>query len=404
MPVISAQRIPVARNRWIAQGIHLGLGALHRVLHPGAPPPQPSLAPIAAAAEEVTHLLVLRLDGLGDLILSTGFFPALRQIFPRARLTLAVARWSVGLARLLPGIDTIVPLDAPWVVGGGAATWRTLADTVRDLRRRRFDLAFELRGDFRNILLMRALRARWRAGLAITGCDFALTHVAPVGDNHHSTCLIAALVNSLAPTRPFDLRPRLDLPPALRQAGRDCLRAHGFGEPAGGGRWVVLHPGARWPGRQWTIEGYAALADRLLAAGHRVVITGTPDEAATTAAVVARMQRSPLVLAGKTDFPTFLGILGTADLFVGVDSGPMHLASAIGTPVVALFGPAHPAMVGPRGPHDQTVFHGDRFPCSPCAQTVCAHPGRSCMTAITIDEVWAAVCRGLDRLPSPLRA
>lgn len=398
--MISAQRIPIARNRWIAYGIHLALGALRRVVHPGAPPPHPSLAPLAEAAGRIRHLLVLRLDGLGDVIMSAGFFPALREIFPQARVTLAVARWSLSLARLLPGIDTIVPLDAPWVVGGGIAAWRALAASVRDLRRRRFDLAFELRGDFRNILLMRILRTRWRAGLGITGCDFALTHVASVGDNHHSTCLIAALLHSLAPTRTFDLRPRLHLPPEYRQAGLDCLRAHGFTRPAEPGRTVVIHPGARWPGRQWTVAGYAALADRLLAAGHRVIITGTPDEAATATAIVARMACPPLVLSGHTDFPTYLGVLAVADLFVGVDSGPMHLASALGTPVVALFGPAHPAMVGPQGPLDQTIYHGDRFPCSPCAQTVCLSPGRSCMEAITIDEVWAIVERRLAQLPA----
>ncbi|NCB40034.1 MAG: glycosyltransferase family 9 protein [Erysipelotrichia bacterium] len=389
MSKISQERIPCRRNRQIATGIDIVLTAFFRLFHPFAKKSSFSLKPLRR--ESINTILIERFDGLGDLILSTPIFPALKQIFPEARVTLAVASWSAKLARLLPDVDEILVVDLPWVVGGGFHAWGNLLKNIRELRSRHFDLAIELRGDFRNILLQLMIKASWRAGFDITGCAFALSHVVPVAENHHSTDLVGEMLKNLAPEKSFDLKPRLLLPSEVLDAGMELLRKRGVSENTSDKRCIVIHPGARWAGRQWTAEGNAGIADRLIENGHQVVITGTPAEREFTDRILSLMRQSPVSLVGSTDFYTYLGVLAAADLFIGVDSGPMHLASAIGKPTIALFGPARPEAVGPRGSFDQILSHCDEFSCSPCSQIECTKGERSCMSAIELDEVWATI-------------
>jgi ADP-heptose:LPS heptosyltransferase len=148
---------------------------------------------------------------------------------------------------------------------------------------------------------------------------------------------------------------------------------------------VVLHPMARWRTKLWEADRWRALAKSLLAEGAGVVLTGSRDDESTAAAILAGLDPSPVSLVGRLTLPELAAVLREADLMIGVDSGPLHIAAAMGTPVVALFGPTDPRRTGPLGPGK--VLRHD-LPCSPCLQRRCQIADTfRCMRDLSVAEV-----------------
>lgn len=167
-------------------------------------------------------------------------------------------------------------------------------------------------------------------------------------------------------------------------------------------RYAVVHPGSgdHFPGRRWPAERFARLARRLLDLGLRVVVTGDGHERGLAARVCLGAVASPddvVDLSGALDAEALVALLDGAALVVTNDTGPLHLADALGRPTVALFGPNTPARYGPRGPRSSALFAG--LPCSPCLDDRAGKTSRcrsaACMSAITVDAVAAAVRRAL---------
>jgi len=155
---------------------------------------------------------------------------------------------------------------------------------------------------------------------------------------------------------------------------------------------VVLHPGARWPTKVWPAASWARLADRLIREkGLAVVITGSAADRELAAQIVAQMREQALNLAGRTSLAELAGIMQQARLAVTADTGPMHLAAALGTKVVAIFGPTAPGRTGPFGPGHRVVRLG--LACSPCFQRHCPEP--RCLTGLSPEAVLAAVEKSL---------
>ncbi len=381
------ERIPAARNRRLASLLH----ELGRFVSPcvNLLLPARSRGEALSVHTAIRRILVLRTDGLGDLVMSSPMFPALKRAFPNARVTVLVANWSRDLVPLVPGIDDVLFLDLPWVTGGGVAAWAKLFETIRGLRNENFDLGIDPRGDFRNNLLLFLTGIPRRVGFSITGGDYWLTDVIPAGPDRHLRSFARAVVKYIAPNIQNDpFLPFIRLPETGKNAASAFLAGHSVVRspscPV-----VVIHPAARWPGRQWSIERYAEVADRLFAAfGANIVLTGSMSERSVTRAVTEKCKiAKPIDAAGAVSFEGFLGLLATADLFIGVDSGPMHLADALGTPVVALLGPALARTIRPSSRLARVITHQDAFPCAPCSQTTCLHQGHSCLDAISVDEV-----------------
>jgi heptosyltransferase-3 len=157
--------------------------------------------------------------------------------------------------------------------------------------------------------------------------------------------------------------------------------------------FVHLHPASRWQFKCWTPERNAALIDRLQAGGERVVLTAAPDERelALVAAIRSRCATPPVDLSGKLTLKMLAALSSRAKLFVGVDSAPMHIAAAMGTPVVALFGPSGEAEWGPwKVPH--LVVASNRHACRPCGNDGCGGGKLSeCLASISVEAVLEAV-------------
>jgi lipopolysaccharide heptosyltransferase II len=172
-----------------------------------------------------------------------------------------------------------------------------------------------------------------------------------------------------------------------RDAARDLLAGLGL---AAGAPFLCLAPGANWDLRRWPPDRFGELAARARhALGLAAVVTGTREESELVDEVVAASGGSALELAGRLSVRELAAVAAEARAVVANDSGPLHIAAAVGTPVVGLFGPNTPEVYGPRGVPSRVVW--PHPPCSPCRQRRCARPDDPCMTSITVEEVFEAV-------------
>ena len=393
---ISAHRIPAKKNRIGAAVIHYFLMACYYLSR--------SIFPLQRETtrkpplDEVKKILVIRLDFLGDVTMSTPGFKAIRRIFPDAYITLLAAGLSRNLVEVMPFFNEIRYFDAPWMVKKRGEKVRRLYTAIRDLRRAKYDMAIDLRGDFRNNILMFLSNTRYRLGFNIAGCDFLLTHVIPCSTNHHNVNLCLDLIKYLNPKDSEEYTLFLQITDQDRARAAAIIKQLNTGNRNNSGPIVIIHPGASWHGRRWKNERFALVADRLIAEHNaRLILAGSHSDREIAEKIADNMKNSVMITTGETTVREFIGLLEQSDVFLGLDSGPMHMASATGTKIVALFGPAHFNAVSPWGNGHIILSHQENFPCSPCDQTVCREPGNSCMDAIQVEEVFDAVSKQIEK-------
>ncbi|WP_447973287.1 putative lipopolysaccharide heptosyltransferase III [Nitrospira sp. Kam-Ns4a] len=335
------------------------------------------------------NILIIKLRYIGDVLLATPVLRALRDGFPATRLTMLVNRGTEDVLRHNPDLDDVLVVER----GRLGAQLRF----ARDLRRRRFDVVVDLTDADRSALLARLTGApirigfneerRWR-GLLYT----AVVPERPATEHRVDHDLAALRLLGLAPkTAPLVLR---TAPGDDEAAGRILAEA---GVPPDGSQPLVLfQPGARYWFKAWPVERFAELADRLAErCGCRVLIGGSAADRPTAEAIRARARSAPAVLAGRTTLLELVAVLKRCALFVGNDNGPMHMAAALGIPVVALFGPSDPAVWGPRGNRAEVLYKG--LDCRRCFHPSCVRGEESCMKLISVDEVFAAATKLLGQ-------
>jgi heptosyltransferase-2/heptosyltransferase-3 len=220
-----------------------------------------------------------------------------------------------------------------------------------------------------------------------------LTQALPYRSDRHEVEQNAALLDALAPGIAADLGPtRYQVPAADHAWAADWLMATGC-EP--GQRLVAIHPGAGAAVKQWPSASWAAVADRLAERpATRIVLTGGPGEQELVGAVAANLARPAMNAAGATTLGQLAALYARCALVLGSDSGPLHLAVAVGTPTIHLCGPVSPAKFGPWGDPARHVVLRTTWPCAPCDRLDCpvsALPQHACMAAITPDAVLRAV-------------
>ncbi|GAA5116821.1 glycosyltransferase family 9 protein [Pseudonocardia adelaidensis] len=283
-------------------------------------------------SDELPRIAVLRCNALGDYLMATPALAALRARFPGAEITLLGARWHDRFLTGRPGpVDRV--LVVPQIPGlaaqpAGAPTADALPAFLEAARAERYDLAVQLHGGGAAANpLVAALGARRTIGLRAPGApaldaDVPYRYYQPEADRFLE---VVRLAGADGPAE----YPRLAVLGAERDAAGALL--------PGDGPWVVLHPGATDPRRRWPAGRFAAVADALAAAGARPVLVGAAGEAEVGAAVLAAAARPITDLTGRTDLGTLAAVLARAAVVVANDSGPLHLARAVGTATVGLY-------------------------------------------------------------------
>ncbi|HEY2941114.1 MAG TPA: glycosyltransferase family 9 protein [Vicinamibacteria bacterium] len=306
-------------------------GALRRA---GWRRPTPPVDPAS-----VREALVLRLDRIGDVIMSLSALADLRAALPHARIRLAVGKWSADIARTAP-VDEVLVWSAPWVGRRreGADGVADLLRRARALRKARLDLAIDLQGDVRAALLLSLTGARHRVGYANTGGSWLLTDVVPLDETlswvEQNRRAVASVVGRAA-GRPVDL-----LTVEERGFGRRLVADLGL---APGRPLVGVHPGGGRTVKQWDVGRWAEVAERL----HRefaatIVLTGAEGDRPVAQELARRLPFRPVDLTGRLSLRETVALLAQLDLFLSPDTGTMHAACAVGTPSVSVFGPSDP--------------------------------------------------------------
>jgi len=350
---------------------------------------------------------MIRLSALGDVLHALPVLSALRARFPDAVIDWAVEDRAAALVQGRPDLDRVLVfprrrlsaalrgLPRPGAVLDAAGGF------VRALRERAYDVALDLQGNLKSGLVLRASGAALRFGpggaAAREGNQiFSQRRAVPPPDAIHRVERGLALASALLGERLPYMPPGFPVADRDREAAADCLKAAGL--PPGGGGYVVLQPGTSGFGafKRWPAERFGALARRLAADGHPVLVTYGPEEAALADGVMRAAGGAACAVA-----PPSLGALAEiirgADLFVAADTGPLHLAALVGTPLLGLFGPKDPAVYGPYGlradgtPGLLPVLTQDDVACRPCRLRRCADP--LCMRTLAPERVHAEARR-----------
>src|SRR5207249_3228 len=331
------------------------------------------------------NILVIKLRYIGDVLLATPVLRALRDRFPDAGLTMVVNRGTEDILKWNPDVNEVLVVDR----GAPGAQFRFLGE----LRRRRFDCVIDLTDGDRSAILARLSGALVRVGFNEEHRWRGLLYTSVVSTGQQ---VVHRIERDLEALRPLGIEPKVG-PLVLRTSSQDdeegvaLLREIGPEESSTDGArpLVMMHPGARYWFKAWPAERFAELADRLTdACGCRVLVGGDAHDKPVAEAIQARARSAPTVLAGRTTLLQLAAILKRCALFVGNDNGPMHMAAALGVPVVALFGPSDPLVWGPRGRRLEVLYKG--LDCRRCFHPTCYRGEESCMKLITVDEVFAA--------------
>lgn len=334
------------------------------------------------------NILIIKPSSLGDIIHALPVLPLLRKGHPEARLSWLVKEEWAEVLKGNPYLDEVI--SAPFSVQG----FLTL---IPSLRKRRFDLVIDLQGLFRTGCVSYLTGAPTRIGFenAREGSPLFYTMRVPVPDED-----IHAVDRYLLVTQAIGLEGTAEAFPLGPLLGDGESFVRGFFTQhhiADGTTVIAVHPSARWPTKRWPAERFAALVDVLNRRERTVVVfIGSSDDCGVVNKITSCMTTTPLSSAGQTSLSQVAALLKKADLLLTNDSGPMHIAAAVGTPVVALFGPTDPRRTGPYG-KGHTVLKKDLF-CSPCFSRRCANPDQlACMTSIGMEEVLDAIDERLRR-------
>lgn len=357
------------------------------------------------------NILLVRLRLIGDVVFTTPIIRALRRQFPAARLTYLVESAAAPVVATNPHVDDVI-------VVSHSRGWPRVNDDLRmgwDLRSRRFDLAIDLHGGPRSAWLTWATRAPVRVGYDVPGRAWMYTRVVHRPRVLRARHSVQSQWDLLAAVDPrFDGPPdpaadRVEMPVEPGARASIDRRLQESGVPLDG-RILVLHVSAGNPFRRWPETSFAELATDLLAGGPNrwVLITGGPSDRAAAARVLAAARvragaASARMLDGEgLTLAELRALLDRAALFVGGDSGPLHIAATSDVPVVGLYGPTLQERSAPWRPRDLRTASIDAgaLPCRPCDQRVCAPGDFRCLTWVTPQHVIDAAERALTRARS----
>jgi heptosyltransferase III len=390
------------------------------------------------------RVLVVRPDHLGDVLFVGPALAGLRRAWSDAHVTLLVGPWAAPIAERLAGVDRVLTFDFPWFDRRPKGTpWHPYTRLARAVQRIRatgpYDIALVLRDDD----YWSAWACAWSGVPVRVGHDHLqvrrlVTHVVQGATVGHAAAANLALVGAVTGT-PHVTDPRAASGPAYdptsapllfqlgdadhrsadallgdlgatggstggdgHRSGTDGRRSgaggsgagpdrRGTGAPGHGTGPIAVHPGSGAVVKRWRTDAWVETVHAITAPGETIVLTGSDAERDLTADLAARLDRPVLDLAGRTDLGTLAAVFARCRLVMGPDSGPLHLAVAVGTPTVHLYGPADPVRFGPWGPPDRHRVVLSTLPCAPCGRldwtSIEEHP---CIRDLAVPDVVAA--------------
>ncbi|HUU15158.1 MAG TPA: lipopolysaccharide heptosyltransferase II [Terriglobia bacterium] len=332
-------------------------------------------------------IMVRATNWIGDAVMSFPALETLRARFPKAEIVVVAKSWVGELYWHHPAVSRQIVYSPEGRHRGPGGFWKL----VQTLRAERFDLAILLQNAFHAAWMAWCARIPVRVGYARDGRSSLLTDAIepplPAAYGHQTQYYLQLLFRAGLADKPEAVR---EIRLAVQETEKAWATRHLIKLGLGGPRFLVgLNPGASFgPAKRWPAQRFAQLADRLIGGLHAdVLIFGSREERPLAEEIARAMQHTPTVLAGDTSLRQLMATLAQCRLVITNDSGPMHLAAALGVPVVAVFGSTDERATGPVGSRTWVVNHP--VDCSPCGLRECPIDFR-CMNGLTVDDVYMA--------------
>jgi len=386
-------QIPYRQERALVGLADVGLSAAKRLGWPRTS---------TAADASPRRILLLRLERVGDLVMVLDAIAMVRALAPDATIDLVVGSWNRALAGLIRGVQ-VETLDVPWMAREGAGlSWTQLVQRARAWRREAYDLAINFEPDIRSNLLMALSGARRRAGFVSGGGGAVLTDaIAPDPHAHiaeNAKALVArAFERTAAPMAQGRVSSKLQIPEDARRRAAELVATPKHGSPL-----VGIQPAAGRRIKEWDPLRFAEVGAALARARDAsvVLIGSTGDKPVVDAVRAAWPSDVPLMeVPADIDLVLLTAVLERLTLFITGDTGPMHLAAAVDTPVLAIFGPSLPTRYAPLSARSRIVRID--IACSPCnlmrqPPSRCLGRVPDCLAGISSDVVLRAALEMLD--------
>lgn len=350
--------------------------------------------------QEIRRVLVIKLRHHGDVLLTSPVFSALALAMPQAQLDALVYEDTRDMLTLHPAIHQVHSVGRNWKKQGVSVQLREEWRLLRTLGARHYDLIVHLTEHWRGAWLCRWLKPRWSVGPAISKHGKRWKKSFSHRYDHPKNALRHVVEANLDALRRIGIQPdssarRLSLVPG--EAAQDRIQDWLTEQSLANDGFIHVHPASRWFFKCWTSTGMAELIASLQAEGWPVVMTAAPDpaELALVEAIQAALRqlgaRPAHSLAGQLSLKELAALTAQARLFVGVDSAPMHMAAAVGTPCVALFGPSGERQWGPWGV-PMRVVSSAQHSCRPCGIDGCGGGKVSdCLVSLSVAQVRQAI-------------
>lgn len=339
---------------------------------------------------EYKKILLVQTAFPGDIVLTTPFIKALKNLFPESYLTVITTPAGSVLLKGIKAIDSLIAYDKR---GSDKGVLKLFA-LMRRLRKEDFDLCISPHLSARTALMIGATKAPIRIAYNEASLSFLYNRTVARDMNLHEVERILSLLEPLGvDTKGLDKTPSLEISAGSIRKGEQLFLGAGISP---GERVIAVAPGSVWGTKRWSPEGYASLIDSLLAQYKaKVILVGSDAERETGDMILSHVHKKPVDLVGKTNLSELIAVLDRCVLLIGNDSAPGHIAAARSVPVVSIFGPTAPSFgYAPYGKNVQIVEKD--IPCRPChhhGPMNCPEGHFRCMRELTVDDVMGAVER-----------
>lgn len=344
--------------------------------------------------ERIKEILVIRTAYIGDVVMTLPILKPLKELYPGARITFLTGQKAKEVLENNSYIDEILIYDVFWFYPKQfTSAVKEYMRFLKVLRAKRYDLVIEARADIRDIALLAFFsKSRYRVSYSVGGGGYLLTHIVPFKVIKHRIDYHLDIVRYLgAKVNSIEWGIYLtDKEKAVVDALLGGLKSELL---------IGIHPGGRKELKYWSSDNFARLTDSLISEFRaKVIFTGSPEDKPLVDEIIKRMKEEAVNLAGKTDLRLLSGLIGKFSLFICNDTAPLHIASCMKTPTVAIFGPSKSRETGPYGNIHRVVEKN--LPCRyGCDEDVCNHPVlKECMNAIQVEDVLVTIREILEEI------
>lgn len=340
--------------------------------------------------------LIVRLDHIGDVVLSTPIYRSLKERFPESKITVLCGSWSTGVLTNNPFIDTIIELDCPWwttvrkMQKKKSGSLRSIITCIIKIKKERYDVFIDLRGDIRHIFLF-----GWLPNIPIrisntrSGGSFLLTHVREYINNSHEierNYDLLAFFSHIKKYMKTEIYPNEAMIESLKSKTHSLLDIDSEA-------YVVLFNGGQSRLRRVSLTKLAALIKELIKQYpiKCCLVGGEVDypDSEDVKLLLSEYNDRLINFCGKLSFSEIAQLIQRSRLFIGTDSSLLHISASTNTPTIAIFGPTQPSELNPIGSNKTYLYH--HYPCSPCLQLFCplteSKTLSKCMDDVAVEEI-----------------